>query len=427
MKWKMLFTVCALLVYQCTFAIEIESEDEMSNVSRPGLLPEWGTSTDADVVEPSDGQKQDGWVADQRPPAGWENWYKTKVYEQIRWLDQAGLNTRIRLTDGGSWSSNAVRTASICVPTDADNLGWWVIAGEGGEIETSYNGTFWTPRTADDSFTGTFWGSGSIPGADPIAVLVGSSGEIQISNTLGTWHHHNSDNSYSDDFRDVSWFDPGGADILIAVGDSGEIQTSPDGETWTHQNSADSFAADFLSVIGGEDGAGNPRAVAVGDGGEIQYSSDGVTWVAATAAGGYSSDFYGVYYGILGDWRIGDPNSVTYGFVAGGGAKGIQYSYNGEDWYQATAPEGMQPNEAILGVAWGLQGWVAVTNNAGVISSRDGINWERNSMKGDDGHLSLVFVTNNGGYSAGGEYLMGGAFNGDGCIMTTLNIGGFPL
>jgi hypothetical protein len=56
-------------------------------ISKPTKLPEWASTT-ANVVEPSEGKKDDGWLVNEIPPSSYENWRAKKVWEWWRWWDE---------------------------------------------------------------------------------------------------------------------------------------------------------------------------------------------------------------------------------------------------------------------------------------------------------------------------------------------------
>ncbi len=55
-------------------------------MAKPTKLPEWATVA-ADVVEPTLGQKQLGWVTGTKPPNGWFNWWMELVFDWMFWLE----------------------------------------------------------------------------------------------------------------------------------------------------------------------------------------------------------------------------------------------------------------------------------------------------------------------------------------------------
>lgn len=50
--------------------------------------PEWASGVSADIVEPSSDRKALGWEVDDKPPAGWMNWWKNLVYQWVAYLEE---------------------------------------------------------------------------------------------------------------------------------------------------------------------------------------------------------------------------------------------------------------------------------------------------------------------------------------------------
>jgi hypothetical protein len=60
-------------------------------------LPTWATGGGADIVDPGVPQQALGWVVDDKPPAGWLNWWKRTVGQWITYLDTLGTEHEARL------------------------------------------------------------------------------------------------------------------------------------------------------------------------------------------------------------------------------------------------------------------------------------------------------------------------------------------
>lgn len=67
---------------------------------KPNQLPEWATDPGADVVEPPEGKKQQGWIQGEKPPAGFFNWFFRLVYLWLDWLSWLGDEIKPR-SEGG--------------------------------------------------------------------------------------------------------------------------------------------------------------------------------------------------------------------------------------------------------------------------------------------------------------------------------------
>lgn len=165
--------------------------------------------------------------------------------------------------------------------------------------------------------------------------VVGDSGEIQTSPDGSTWTRRTPDGSYSARFYSVTWDET--LALFIAVGESGEIQTSPDGTTWTARTAGSGFVGTFYRVA-----SYNGTIVAVGgDGaadGEIQTSVDGTTWVQRVGSG--PDDFAAC-------------DATQWGFYASNLAV-TYYSADGVTWADATSEIGFpayiaSPSGALVG------------------------------------------------------------------------------
>lgn len=64
----------------------------MANFTKPASLPEWASSL-ANVLEPPEAKKDEGWLFQEIPPSQFENWRANTVYTWFQWLDE-------RLADG---------------------------------------------------------------------------------------------------------------------------------------------------------------------------------------------------------------------------------------------------------------------------------------------------------------------------------------
>jgi hypothetical protein len=56
-------------------------------VAKPTTLPRWATGGAADIVEPSEGQKDLGWAVGDKPPAQFFNWLQRRTYDWMAWLN----------------------------------------------------------------------------------------------------------------------------------------------------------------------------------------------------------------------------------------------------------------------------------------------------------------------------------------------------
>lgn len=201
----------------------------------PTKLPTWATDILADIVEPSDGEKELGWQSGDAPPASFFNYWQNLVYQHVAYLDGR---------DKGM---------------EQLALGQFRLIPHSG--------------TASD-FRG-------IATNETVAVAVGDSAAIQNTGITGAgqFTDRTAASSYADDFTDVI-YEPA-SQLFIAVGENREIQTSPDGTTWTRRVTAGA-GAHFRAAAHTYDG----KALAVGDGGLIATTGNGTLWTIQTSAYG---------------------------------------------------------------------------------------------------------------------------------------------
>lgn len=102
-------------------------------MSRPDQLPTWATAGGADIDEPTDGQKETGWVNGQVPTAGWWNWWANLVYTWLVYIDPYIKPTG---TVGFQYSDTSPPTLRRDISPPAG--GWTPILLESGRIEPSY-------------------------------------------------------------------------------------------------------------------------------------------------------------------------------------------------------------------------------------------------------------------------------------------------
>ncbi len=165
------------------------------------------------------------------------------------------------------WGTNVFLWHALPATTDNDLQGvcydgeQYILAGGGGTILTSPNGTNWTTRSAPT--TKFLMSVASYPGG---LVTVGDDGVILTSTNRGTnWTLQSSGTTSW--LSQVRWLN----DRLIAVGENGTILTSADGTQWrTNASGTDRWlnAAEFV------DGAW----LVVGNQGTVLGSPDTTNW-----------------------------------------------------------------------------------------------------------------------------------------------------
>jgi len=83
---------------------------------KPSTEPEWATEVGADIVEPDQAQKEDGWDVQDKPPAGWVNWWWNLVFLWIQWL-------ATKFNDGSTGDRVAVKgLESTAVDANGDGV-----------------------------------------------------------------------------------------------------------------------------------------------------------------------------------------------------------------------------------------------------------------------------------------------------------------
>ncbi len=71
-------------------------------MARPTVTPRWA-NVSGDIVEPSSGRKDQGWVAGKRAPAQYFNWWQKLVYDWQQYFDGGGRAEYYR-----HWSAFAI-------------------------------------------------------------------------------------------------------------------------------------------------------------------------------------------------------------------------------------------------------------------------------------------------------------------------------
>jgi hypothetical protein len=124
-------------------------------IAKPTKLPEWA-ETSANVVEPSEGKKDDGWLVDEIPPSSYENWVQRQNFYWWRWWDEKLtegstdedliLNGAVQISTSGLALTNAIgllsegkgnrpgvlsKTSGIAVTSTIMDVGAMGLAGSG--------------------------------------------------------------------------------------------------------------------------------------------------------------------------------------------------------------------------------------------------------------------------------------------------------
>ena len=221
-------------------------------MARPTTFPEWGTSG-SDIVEPSSGVKQIGWVNGVPVPAGYINWWMNADYNWHLYFDDQitsifngfkdNIEDRYTYTDPGSPEYPAIPASS--------------------ETFDSF-GSF----TSDSGGVGA---TNEVLKSGSTYVLACESGNrIYTSSDLDTWTGRTAGSSA---MRGLA---ADGAGNMVAVGGStSSWKSTDDGDTWTETTSV--FATIMYDVS-----YNGTNWIAVGPVGSIYYSANGTSWTLAT-------------------------------------------------------------------------------------------------------------------------------------------------
>lgn len=250
----------------------------------------WASAGRSDLVSGHDAEVR--YTSDEDPFGTWSTATVTAsandtalrgiTYGPAGWVG-VGDNAEIVFASGATPSTFARQTAAGAYAGDFQDvtydatLGLYIAVGTGGMIQTSPDGTTWTVRTPDDSYTDVFL-SAAADGSGTV-VIVGENGMIQKSTDGTTWATQTGPEaivagSHFDDWTAVRFADDhfvviapsivtGNGDVYVAY--------SEDGATWD------------LAPVALSPGAGlgmdEPSCLA----------SNGVRWAIA---GGPTSDDY---------------------------------------------------------------------------------------------------------------------------------------
>lgn len=354
-------------------------------------LPRWATGGGASITEPSESEKDNGWVAGTAPAAGEMNWLQNQTYDALvhvrntmrtgSWLRQPELvNGTIELY--GAVADNFGARSVICgaqgrsAYSPGDDMQEWIavnhstsddfrcaayanrffLGGESGRIRTSADGITWTSATPDASFSDVFYAAAYFSG---LSLLGGTDGVLQATgNDPSTgWTQVTGPSSGLDTRTIVHNGSPIAAgSLIVTAGESGSIVNytySP----LTFVNSASAAGGYSDSFLGGcWDG---DQFVLVGENAEIQTSPDAVNWTSQPATGIDSSiDLTDIVY-----------DSVTGLYVAvGRGASSTGYVFTTSDVTGAWATSAALI-EGLEAIATNDKGIVIVGDNEALFRS----------------------------------------------------------
>ena len=268
-------------------------------------------------------------------------------------------------TNGETWNGsnyryNAFLRSLIYV------AGKFVAVGGGGVIVTSADGAEWavprSPQSGQMHLRSVVEGGGKI-------LAVGHGETIITSSDLGINWTRTNQKMAAKNGKDILWDAIHVAGQFIAVGENGVVLTSTNGTAWTKSTpgpvSQNPESPDFGKKIrlygiahNGSSGAGG-KYVVTGNEGTVITSSNGTSLTTISDIRPYLRD-------------------VTYAagkFVAVGSR--ILYSADGSRWIER-APVGIK---GLLAVIHAGGRFVAVGRKGSIVSSPDGVNWTKGTLK----------------------------------------------
>jgi hypothetical protein len=371
-----------------------------------------------------------------RSPLPQGNALRSVIFAGDRFVATGDAGTILTSTNAVNWSRQTTPTFDS-IDAIAYGNGIYVAVGANGVNLTSPDGTNWSshPSFTTNSLTAIAFGSTKFVAVDASYPYIGS---IWISNDGSHWALVNSQTFQS--FHGVTYAD--GKFVAVAGIDGGDIAWSSDGTNWTRAgygglqlNSVTYAYGTFVSVganyysglatvatsangvnwtnqYSGNSNfltsvcSGDGYFEAVGTSGTILVSADnGVSWFDDRTPGVTSNYLYGVTFGnrtfvavgqygtiltktIFTPWTKQTPSSsytlygVTYGntqFVAVGGSGKVLVSSNGQNWTGTNVASAGSFD--FHNVAFG-KGLFAVVNDAGVLTSSNGLTWSVSTNRG---------------------------------------------
>lgn len=228
--------------------------------------------------------------------------------------------------------------------------GTFVAVGAAGTILTSSNAMQWTSRCSGTTVDlyGAAFGNG-------IYVVSGANGWVYTSSNGISWESHSTGSTNA--LRAITF----GAGVFVAAENSSGFASncgllvSTNGFDWSRGHSGNYPAFNGISYAAGQ-------FVAVGgtDGGHVVTSTNGIDWSQAP------------YYSIqLNEVGFGNGTFVAVGANWYSQPGAISTSTNGSNW---TAQQSGTPN-ALNGIGFGQNAFVAVGNAGTILWSLDGATW----------------------------------------------------
>ena len=338
------------------------------SVTKPAKYPRWadgGANTPTNVTEPTEGQKNTGYLPGNPLPAQVFNWLLNLIYQWIEWFDQeTGVSAILELATWGkrSAASAALNGGNIRAAAHLNGL-WFVLSGDSThaiQLLTSPDGFGFTaqanPLGATDYPHGVAYGAG-------LYVVVADNAKIITSPDGVTWTSRTSGLA-AGALQSVVF----AGNQFVAAGNDGTygvVLTSPDGITWTQHQLPDHVAGGITNANELAYGNGTYLAVATQNNGASPYlfltSTDAVTWTKQTT---YSN--------------ANPLGQAVYGaglFVAQASTGvGVITSPDGITWTSRTVPiYGASDVGPIVMLAGST--FVGLSAQGAVVTSSDGVTW----------------------------------------------------
>lgn len=114
--------------------------------SKPTTIPRWA-DTSGNVVEPSSGKKDAGWLVQEKAISSWENWKAKLIGDWVKWIDE-------RLADGATKDEFIIKdpsTGEKLLEFDYQQIGLYSVTGSGS------NGPAFFFRNMDSTGVGSIF------------------------------------------------------------------------------------------------------------------------------------------------------------------------------------------------------------------------------------------------------------------------------
>jgi Pectate lyase superfamily protein/Major tropism determinant N-terminal domain len=253
---------------------------------------------------------------------GYTDTFRAAANDGTQWVFVGDGGTIFTTNNTTLQQQTSPTTNNLYDITYSSTLNLFVAVGANGTIISSLDGITWNTQV---SLTTNDLNKVIFDTNTNKFITVGGQGTILVSSNANTWTSENS--GVSVHLYSISvWSNT----TYIAVGASGTVITSPNLTTWT--TVATGISNDLESVTVANLGGGTFKAVAVGTGGAILTSDDsGATWISRTSV--TTQDLHGVNYIT---YTVG---VTTYNqFFAVGNNAGVVTSVDGITWTLISVP-----------------------------------------------------------------------------------------